>query len=361
MNPRESSVCRNCGSWELINPRLFRQIKEQEKEAEREKKIPKCNSCGEKVDAGLNFCPNCHDPLKKACYNCGGLNSVKSTICASCGRTDFLDVRTSRKFENLVIPEEIQVNQNFIISGQVVSFVGTPGNSAVYLNRQDNPFCETEAEPEEGYFEFSLRLSEVGEYEYELTSGVARKKSFKVKVVRRQTPSEEIRSRSSIKRLCLRDGCDTRIEGYQHYCPSKECSQNQELKFKFWGDDRMFDRINCDRCWSYEKGIDKFFLDRNDDTFFRTIEHPQRHIPENHEEVIRQARLYECPICKQRGEPGVKRWVLIPETKVSRSADALTGFLETAGDWARRGFRAAKEAREKQVERVQKKNGGSRK
>lgn len=360
MNPRESYACRNCGSKDLVNPRLFRQIKEAEKETEKEKKILRCGTCDERVEPGQTFCLNCHEPLKKACRNCGGLSSVSSTICVHCGSRDLLDPRATKKFENLVVPGEIQVNQEFVISGQVVSFVGTSGDSLVYL-KLSNQDDELEAGPDQGNFEFYLHFYEVGEYGLELRSGAAVKKNLKIKVVRRLTPAEETRSKSPMKRLCLRDGCDTRIEGYQHYCPSKDCPQNQELKFKFWGDNRVFDRLNCERCWSYEKGIDKFFLDRNDDTFFRTVEHPHRLIPETAEEVKEQARIYECPICKQRGEPNVKQWVLIPESKAAKAADAFTVSLEKIGDWARRGFKAAKAAREKQQEITKKKNGGNKK
>lgn len=360
MNPRESSACRSCGNWELINPRLFKQMKEQEKEVEKEKKTPRCENCDERVDTTQTFCDNCHEPLKKACRNCGELSPMKSTICVHCGSRDLLDPRATKKFENLVMPEEIQVNQDFVVSGQVVSFVGTPGDSLVYL-KLSNLDEEFEAGPDQGNFEFGLRFSEVGEYGLEFRSGAATKRSFKIKAVRRLTPAEETRSKSPMKRLCLRDGCDTRIEGYQHYCPSRDCTQNQELKFGFWGDNRVFDRLNCKRCWSYEKGLDKFFLDRNDDTFFRTVDHPHRLIPKTIAEVLKQARLYECPICKQRGEARVKQWVLIPESKGAKVADAFTASVEQIGDWIKRGFRATKAAREKQLEISKKKNGGSKK
>lgn len=371
MNPRESSACRSCGSWELINPRLFRRMKEQEKEAEK----PKCDSCGEKVDAGQTFCLNCHEPLKKACKNCGGLSSIGTTICVHCGSRDLLDPRATKKFENLVVPGEVQVNQEFVISGQVVSFVGTPGDSLVYL-KLSNGDEELETGPDQGVFEFYIRFSEIGEYGLELRSGVVVKKNLKIKAVRRLTPAEEIHSRPPMKRLCIREAgvdgsdwtCDTPIIGgggqnYKHFCPSKGCDQNQELKFTFLYEGKLtvFDKFNCEGCESYEIGIDKFFLDHNDNTFFRTMDRPARYIPEDPKEILKQACLYECPVCRENGKPGVKKWALVPETWLSRKSDKIGGFIETASDLIKRGFKAAKAAREEQSKKIQNKNGGNKK
>lgn len=369
-NPGDASFCLHCGENDprkLVDSKEFTRAKREEEE----KKTPRCETCGEKVETKEFFCLNCHEPLKKACRNCGELNLLKVSVCIWCGQTEFVNPRTAKLFKDLVVPEEVQVDQNFVISGQAVSFVDKPSNSSVYLKLNNFLDHELETRPTQGNFEFRLGFSQVKEYELELRSGIAVKR-IKIKAVRRKTPAED-KSRPPMKRLCIRekgiDGsdwtCDTPIIGgggqnYKHFCPSENCNQNQELKltFPYKGKLTVFDKLNCKRCKGFEIGIDKFFLFHNDDIFFRIMDHPARYIPEDPREILKQACLYECPVCKKNGNPGVKQWVLVPETWLSKNADKIGGFIETVSDWTKRGFRAAdkgfktiKTAREKQIKK----------
>lgn len=360
VSPPESQFCVNCRGVKLLDAEEFGKFEEEKRkreegekmkqgELEKESKIPKCENCGERIDLEKNFC-DCGQYLKRVCLNCGFLNPLKNKICERCGRKELLDPGTTKEFKDLVFPKEVEAWVKFSISGQIFSFLGTPGNSRVYL-RQTSLERGLETDPENGKFEFPLTFYDLGEVEFELKSGPI-KEIFKVKVVEELTRLEEEtgEKKPPMNRLCIRekgiDGsdrtCDTRIYEYGHYCPSDVCAWNQELKFRFPGYDGVWDRLNCDVCKSSEIQLDTFFLQRNDDTYFRTEEHPHRKIPTTPQEIVKQARKYECPVCKKSGNPGVKKWVLVKEPRSAKVLDAITLSGAVLGDVLKRTFGGAR-------------------
>ncbi|MEO6062797.1 MAG: zinc ribbon domain-containing protein [Thermoflexales bacterium] len=44
-----------------------------------------CPTCGRRVDVDMQFCPSCHDTLRKACPNCGRALHLAWDLCPYCG------------------------------------------------------------------------------------------------------------------------------------------------------------------------------------------------------------------------------------------------------------------------------------
>ncbi|MBP7601093.1 MAG: zinc ribbon domain-containing protein [Thermoflexales bacterium] len=44
-----------------------------------------CPTCGRRVDADMQFCPSCHDTLRKGCPNCGRALHLAWDLCPYCG------------------------------------------------------------------------------------------------------------------------------------------------------------------------------------------------------------------------------------------------------------------------------------
>ena len=44
-----------------------------------------CPTCGRRVDTDMQFCPSCHDTLRKGCPNCGRALHLSWDLCPYCG------------------------------------------------------------------------------------------------------------------------------------------------------------------------------------------------------------------------------------------------------------------------------------
>jgi RNA polymerase subunit RPABC4/transcription elongation factor Spt4/F0F1-type ATP synthase membrane subunit c/vacuolar-type H+-ATPase subunit K len=44
-----------------------------------------CPTCGRRVDSDMQFCPSCHDTLRKGCPNCGRALHLAWDLCPYCG------------------------------------------------------------------------------------------------------------------------------------------------------------------------------------------------------------------------------------------------------------------------------------
>lgn len=55
-----------------------------------------CPTCGRRVDTDMQFCPSCHDTLRKGCPNCGRALHLAWDLCPYCGSETGAPVDVSR-------------------------------------------------------------------------------------------------------------------------------------------------------------------------------------------------------------------------------------------------------------------------